>query len=86
MEVFSSETACWKKVFQGDRCYRDEKMVGIPYAESGSRILSRYTTRYFRECGLGGRFILIQSFSHSAAGIKSATRTAVVGMSSFASI
>ncbi|KAF7128197.1 hypothetical protein RHSIM_Rhsim11G0069100 [Rhododendron simsii] len=96
MDIYSSETACWKKIVlpngQMDRCYGNgvfwngalywlcdqcnvlrfdvetEKIVGIPYAQhssSSSRILSPDRTRYFGECGRGGRLLLIQSHSHS---------------------
>ncbi|XP_058189432.1 F-box protein At5g07610-like [Rhododendron vialii] len=85
IDIFSSETACWNKIFLLERCYRDgafwngavywlcdqynllrfdvetEKMIGIPYAESSSRILPIDKTRYFGECGHGGRLFLIQS-------------------------
>ncbi|XP_058189414.1 F-box protein At5g07610-like [Rhododendron vialii] len=47
-----------------------EKMMKIPYTKSSSRILALHKTRYFGECGLGGRLLLIQSHSHSMARCK----------------
>ncbi|KAF7114252.1 hypothetical protein RHSIM_RhsimUnG0092200 [Rhododendron simsii] len=94
MDIFSSETTNWKKIFLVDRCDVDgafwkgnlywlygryglwrfhvetDKVVEIPYEEIGSRILSPDKTRYFGECGRGGRLFLIQSYSRSAVGFK----------------
>ncbi|KAF7126285.1 hypothetical protein RHSIM_Rhsim11G0068600 [Rhododendron simsii] len=43
-----------------------EEMIGIPCTQGSTRILSLLNTRYFGECGRGGRLLLIQSPSHSA--------------------
>ncbi|KAF7127185.1 hypothetical protein RHSIM_Rhsim11G0068200 [Rhododendron simsii] len=47
-----------------------EEMIGIPCTQGSSRILSLDKTRYFGECGRGGRLLLILSPSHSASMFK----------------
>ncbi|XP_058189418.1 F-box protein At5g07610-like [Rhododendron vialii] len=46
-----------------------EKIYMIPYKQRG-RILPLDKTRYFGDCGCGGRLLLIQSNSHSTARFK----------------
>ncbi|XP_058189416.1 F-box protein At5g07610-like [Rhododendron vialii] len=47
-----------------------EKMIGMPYTPSSSRVNNIYKTRYFGDCGRGGRLLLIESHSHSTVRFK----------------
>ncbi|XP_058189415.1 F-box protein At5g07610-like [Rhododendron vialii] len=95
VDIYSSETAWWKKIFLPNEetsgiyskgafwngaiyrlCHHrynlwrfdieTEEIIGIPCKQGSSRISSQLNTRYFGECGRGGRLLLIQSPSHSA--------------------